>query len=206
MKISKVEHLENTEPIESDLENENIQLDIDKPVVEKKKRVYKKKVFEPTTEISSDIEIQNPPEPKPKRTMSEAQLWNWSKCIQAREANRLKRKEDKQQQEEQKKADLENKIIIKAKRIKKAQSKVLGNLDELNEDVVEIPKVAKKQKIKKVVIYKSESENESDYEEEKVVQKPKVAKKQIPAEPVQQQLKHTIVRAIQFVWKTPSLT
>jgi len=74
MKISKVEHLENTEPIESDLENENIQLDIDKPVVEKKKRVYKKKVFEPTTEISSDIEIQNPPEPKPKRTMSEAQL------------------------------------------------------------------------------------------------------------------------------------
>jgi len=111
----------------------------------------------------------------------------------------LKRKEDKQQQEEQKKADLENKIIIKAKRIKKAQSKVLGNLDELNEDVVEIPKVAKKQKIKKVVIYKSESENESDYEEEKVVQKPKVAKKQIPAEPVQQQLKHTIVRAIQFV-------
>ena len=44
MKISKVEHLENTEPIESDLENENIQLDIDKPVVEKKKRVYKKKV------------------------------------------------------------------------------------------------------------------------------------------------------------------
>ena len=198
MKISKVEHLENTEPIESDLENENIQLDIDKPVVEKKKRVYKKKVVEPTTEISSDIEIQNPHEPKPKRTMSEAQLVNWSKCIQAREANRLKRKEEKEEQEKQRKADLENKIIVKAKRIKKAQSKVLGNLDELNEDV-EIPKVAKKQKIKKVVIYKSESENESDYEEEKVVQKPKVAKKQIPVEPVQQQLKPNIVRAIQFV-------
>ena len=183
MKISKVEHLENTEPTESNLENENIQLDIDKPVVEKKKRVYKKKVVEPTTEISSDIEIQNHPEPKPKRTMSEAQLLNWSKCIQAREANRLKRKEEKEEQEKQRKADLENKIIIKASRIKKAQSKVLGNLDELNEDV-EIPKVAKKQKIKKVVIYKSESENESDYEEEKVIQKPKVAKKQIPVEPV----------------------
>jgi len=199
MKISKVEHLENTEPIESDLENENIQLDIDKPVVEKKKRVYKKKVVEPTTEISSDIEIQNPPEPKPKRTMSEAQLLNWSKCIQIREENRLKRKSEKEEQEKQRKADLENKIIIKAKRIKKAQSKVLGNLDELNEDVVEIPKVAKKQKIKKVVIYKSESENESDYEEEKVVKKPKVIKKQIPVEPVQQQLKPNIVRAIQFI-------
>jgi len=130
--------------------------------------------------------------------MSEAQLLNWSKCIQAREANRLKRKEEKEEQEKQRKADLENKIIVKASRIKKAQSKVLGNLDELNEDV-EIPKVAKKQKIKKVVIYKSESENESDYEEEKVVKKPKVTKKQIPVEPVQQQLKPNVVRAIQFV-------
>ena len=102
MKISKVEHLENTEPIKSDLENENIQLDIDKPVVEKKKRVYKKKVVEPTTEISSDIEIQNPPEPKPKRTMSEAQLLNWSKCIQAREANRLKRKEEEKNKKNKK--------------------------------------------------------------------------------------------------------
>jgi len=203
MKISKVEHLENTEPTESDLENENIQLDIDKPIVEKKKRVYKKKVVAAAgTVVDNDNEIivKAPDElvVKPKRTMSEAQLLNWSKCIQAREANRLKRKEEKEEQEKQRKADLENKIIVKASRIKKAQSKVLGNLDELNEDV-EIPKVAKKQKIKKVVIYKSESENESDYEEEKVIQKPKVAKKQIPVEPVQQQLKQNIVRAIQFV-------
>jgi len=145
MKNSKIENLENTEFIESDLDNENIQLDIDEPiVVEKKKRVYKKKVvaIEPEPD---DCNIKTPVEsaPKPKKKMSEAQLLNWSKCLQAREANRLKRKEEKQQQEEEHKKSLENKIIVKAQRIKKAQSKVLGNLDELNEVVAEIPKQKK---------------------------------------------------------------
>jgi len=70
MKISKVEHLENTEPIQNDdlddLDNENIQLGIDKPnvdAVEKKKRIYKKKVIEPNTELTNDVKIQNPNEP-----------------------------------------------------------------------------------------------------------------------------------------------
>ena len=52
-----------------------------------------------------------------------------------------------------------------------------------------------------LILYNQKMNNdiESDYEEEKVVQKSKVAKKQIPVEPVQQQLKPNIVRAIQFV-------
>ncbi len=112
-----------------------------------------------------------------------------------REANRLKRKAEKQQQEEERKKSLENKIIIKASRIQKAQSKVLGNLEELNDEPIEIPKKQTKQKIKKVVIYKSESENDSDYEEEKIVKKTKVAKKQTPVEP----LKPTFSTIINFV-------
>jgi hypothetical protein len=224
MKISKVENLENTEPIQNDdlddLDNENIQLGINKPnvdAVEKKKRIYKKKVIEPNTELTNDVKIQNPNEPtvllkkeltenrgcagdkvpavKTKRALSEAQLLNWAKCLEVREANRLKRKAEKQQQEEERKKSLENKIIIKASRIQKAQSKVLGNLEELNDEPIEIPKKQIKQKIKKVVIYKSESENDSDYEEEKIVKKTKVAKKQTPVEP----LKPTFSTIINFV-------
>jgi len=68
MKISKVENLENTEPTQlfrkeltekggcknddlDDLDNENIQLDINKPnidAVEKKKRIYKKRLLSQT--------------------------------------------------------------------------------------------------------------------------------------------------------------
>jgi len=129
-----------------DLDNENIQLDINKPnidAVEKKKRIYKKKVIEPSTEVTNDVKIRNLNEPtvllkkeltekrgcaedkvpavKTKRILSEAHILNWSKCLEAREANRLKRKAEEQQQEEERKKSLENKIIIRASRIHKAQ-------------------------------------------------------------------------------------
>jgi len=100
---------------------------------------------------------------------------------------------------------LENKIVLKAKRIKKSQEKVLGNLDELKNDddddfkehivVKRIPKIKKK-----VIIYNNDTTDTDDADYEEVVKKPRkrVSKMPVPeSEPIPKP--PTIHRVVQFV-------
>ena len=103
----------------------------------------------------------------------------------------MKRKAEKEQQQEEHKKDLENKIIVKAKRIKKSQEKVLGNLDELKEDAgTKFPAQPPKRTIKRkqIIVYENDDtddDSDSDYVEEKVVvkNKPKNKKQVVPVVP-----------------------
>ena len=173
--------MKNLNNVELEDDGESIQLDIDTTIpteapVVKPKRTYKKKmVIEVDT--PEPVEPVEPVEVKEKRTRSEAQLLAWSKAVTARAENRENRKKEKEAEEEARKKDLEDKIILKAKRIKKSQEKVLGNLDELkvdddddDEDYKEPIKVKRAPRVKKVIIYKDDTDT-TDYEEERVVKK-----------------------------------
>ena len=121
-----------------------------------------------TKNIKKDVPIEEP-KTKPKKTDKQIEAWN--KALKIREENREKRKKEKEENQRLEKEKLESKILLKAKRIKKAQSKVLGDdVDEI--EMIERPKRIKK----KVIIYKSESESS---EEEIIVKKNKPKKKQI---------------------------
>ena len=112
---------------------------------------------------------------KIKKERTDKQIEAFNKAVKIREEKRLQRKKDKEEEERKHKEILDSKILLKAKRIKKAQEKVLGNLDEIE---YEKPKKIKK----KVIIYKSESESESDNTEEEVIikkKKPKPKQKQV---------------------------
>lgn len=180
MKLSKVENLENpVEDSESMEENENIQLDVD----------------------MGDTPIV----PKAKRVKTEKQIEAWNKALKAREENRLKRKAEKEQQQEEHKKDLENKIIVKAKRIKKSQEKVLGNLDELKDDAgTKFPKRTIKRK--QIIVYENDDtddDSDSDYVEEKVVVKNKPKNKKqvasVPLPPIVEPVKPVYKHVITFV-------
>ena len=166
MKISNNVNLEN----DAQDDGESIQLDIDttvstpEPAV-KPKRTYKKKqpVEVETPELVEPVEQTT--QVKEKKPRSEAQLEAWAKAVQARAANREKRKKEKEAEEEARKKDLEDKIILKAKRIKKSQERVLGNLDELkvddddeDSDFKEPIKVKRTPRVKKVIIYKDDTD------------------------------------------------
>ena len=191
MKISKINSLDNCETGIDDFEDneENIQLDIDVPVVvEKEKRAAKKVKI-------SEVEMTDlPSESKTKKPLSEKQQENWQKCVAAREANRLKRKAEREEAEKQRQADLDAKIILKAQRIKKATERVLGPLDNLKEEPEkkeekkEVP-IKKQRKIKKkIVVYDdsttdagSDGETDSDfYEPEVKKQRRQSFKKPLP--------------------------
>ena len=124
---------------------------------------------------SKKIAVEEIPieEPKPKNKKTDKQIEAWNKALKKREENRNQRKKEKEEAQRLEKEKLESKILLKAQRIKKAQSKVLG--DDLEDDVKIIDKPKKIKK--KVIIYKSESE--SSEEEEIIVKKSKPKKKQI---------------------------
>ena len=207
----KISQNENTEPLATtDDDNENIQLDVneqpvDAVVPEKKKRVYNKKpkeVKEPPVEVDELEEFSNSVDaPKKKRQMSEAQLLNWQKCLEARKASCERRRKEKEEAEKQYKADLENKIIVKAKRIKKAQERVLGDLDELKEDPEPVVVKPRKPRIKKqIIVYDNEDEGyteESDYEPPK--KKRRVAKPEPESAPPAELPKPVLAKSIKFI-------
>lgn len=174
--------MKNLNNVELEDDGESIQLDIDttistpEPVV-KAKRTYKKKMVVEVVPPEPIEPVEQTTQVKEKKPRSEAQLEAWAKAVQARAENREKRKKEKEAEEEARKKDLEDKIILKAKRIKKSQEKVLGNLDELkvdddddDEDYKEPIKVKRAPRVKKVIIYKDDTDT-TDYEEEKVVKK-----------------------------------
>ena len=105
-----------------DLEEDISESDIDSEI-EISKTKSKKKVVE-------EIPIEEP-KVKPKKTDKQIEAWN--KALKIREENRIKRKKEKEEFDKQEKEKLESKIILKAKRIKKQQSKVLG--DDLDDEI-----------------------------------------------------------------------
>jgi len=140
--------------------------------------------------------------PKIKRQPTEKQLLNWAKCLEARKANCEKRKAEKEEQEKQRQADLENKSIVKAKRIRKAQSRVLGDLDELVEPEPVVVKQKKPRIKKQVIIYQNEDdegndESESDYEPPK--KKRRVAKPDVAPVPPPELSKPVLSKSIKFI-------
>ena len=221
MKLSKTNSFDNCETGIDNYEDneENIQLDISEPVPEEKpKRTAKKvKISEVEmiqgTKVPSDApplregfarETVGCPALKVKKPLSEKQKQNWEKCVAAREANRLKRKAEREETEKQRQADLDAKIILKAQRIKKSQERVLGPIDELKEEPEkkeekkEIP-IKKQRKIKKkIVVYDdtttdagSDSEDDTEFEEQHV----KKQLPEIPAAPSQP----TVRRVVNFI-------
>lgn len=134
-------------------------------------------------DVGSDIEITKTKkkvveeipieEPKQKNKKTDKQIEAWNKALKKREENRIQRKKEKEEAQRLEKEKLESKILLKAQRIKKAQSKILG--DDLEDDVKIINKPNKIKK--KVIIYKSESE--SSEEEEIIIKKSKPKKKQV---------------------------
>ena len=192
MKISKTDNLEPLATTDDD--NENIQLDVNEQPVnevvpEKKKRVYNKKpkeAREQPVEVDELEEFSNSVDaPKKKRQMSEAQLLNWQKCLDARKAACERRRAEKEEADKQYKTDLENKIIVKAKRIKKAQERVLGDLDELKDEPAPVVVKQRKPRIKKqIIVYDNDDDDgytESDYEPPK--KKRRVSKPEPEPEP-----------------------
>ena len=147
-----------------DLEEDISESDIDSEI-EISKTKSKKKVVE-------EIPIEEP-KVKPKKTDKQIEAWN--KALKIREENRIKRKKEKEEFDKQEKEKLESKIILKAKRIKKQQSKVLG--DDLDDEIEMIEKPKKHVK-KKVIIYKSDSDSDS-VEEQVIIKKNKPKQKEI---------------------------
>ena len=128
--------------------------------------------------------------PKPKREKTQAQIDAWNKALKIREEKRLQRKQEKETAEQEQKQKLEQKILLKAKRIKKSQTKILG--DDIDDEIIDKPKKIKK----KVIIYKTDSD--SDEEEIKIKKsKPKKEKK------IEQPIIHNITpvyrKAIKFI-------
>ena len=117
--------------------------------------------------------------PKPKREKTQAQIDAWNKALKIREEKRLQRKQEKEAAEQEQKQKLEEKILLKAKRIKKAQTKILG--DDIDDEIIDKPKKVKK----KVIIYKSDSSSE---EEEVIVKKYKPKNKEVKQSIVKQHL------------------
>jgi len=109
-------------------------------------------------------------EPKIKKEKTKAQLDAWNKALKIREEKRLQRKKEKEEAEQEQKQKLEQKILLKAKRIKKAQSKILG--DDIDDEIIDKTKKVKK----KVIIYKSDSSSE---EEEIIYKKQKPKTKEV---------------------------
>ena len=116
--------------------------------------------------------------PKPKREKTQAQIDAWNKALKIREEKRLQRKQEKEAAEQEQKQKLEQKILLKAKRIKKAQTKILG--DDIDDEIIDKPKKVKK----KVIIYKSDSSSE----EEVIVKKYKPKNKEVKQPIVKQHL------------------
>lgn len=137
-----------------------------------KKRVKKVKIVAHDDAVDA-VDADIPKEHKPKRTVSEKQRQNWEKALEARKANILRRKQEREEAEKKYQEELKEKIVLKAKRIIKAESRVLGNIDELKkddvEDIVIKPKAAKKQRMKKqIIVYNNDTtdndDDDSDYE------------------------------------------
>jgi len=116
--------------------------------------------------------------PKPKREQTQAQKDAWNKALKIREEKRLQRKQEKEAAEQEQEQKLEQKILLKAKRIKKAQTKILG--DDIDDEIIDKPKKVKK----KVIIYKSDSSSE----EEVIVKKYKPKIKEVKQPIVKQHL------------------
>ena len=135
--------------------------------------------------------------PKPKREQTQAQKDAWNKALKIREEKRLQRKQEKEAAEQEQKQKLEQKILLKAKRIKKAQTKILG--DDIDDEIIDKPKKVKK----KVIIYKSDSSSE----EEVIVKKYKPKIKEVKQPVIKQHLpdnnnvieRPTYRRVIQFI-------
>ena len=236
MKLSKTNSFDNCETGIDNYEDneENIQLDISEPVPEEKpKRTAKKiqgtKVPSDTPPLKEGVvgETIGFPAPKPKKPLSEKQRENWTKCLEKLNENRMKRKAEKEEQEKQRQSDLEAKILLKAQRIKKAQERVLGPIDELKEESLQETQVSsdapsfkkggkgenfplkKQRKIKKkVIIYDPDtttdagSDNETDSDYEPVKQKRRKSfKKQLPEIPATPSppTQPTVRRVVNFI-------
>jgi hypothetical protein len=83
----------------------------------------KNEVKEPLEESSSDEEIENKEEPKPKRKQTEKQKENFRIAREKRMANIAKNNEMKNIKKQEEKAKIEAKIIKKGIAIKKKQIK-----------------------------------------------------------------------------------
>ena len=129
--------------------------------------------------------------PKIKREKTQAQLDAWNKALKIREEKRLQRKKEKEEADKKEKEKLEQKILLKAKRIKKAQTKILGDSEE--DEIFNKPKKVKK----KVIIYKSDSSSE---EEEIIVKKhkPKIkeVKQQLPDNVIEMPTYRKVIRFV----------
>ena len=122
--------------------------------------------------------VEEKQQPKIKKEQTQAQKEAWNKALKIREEKRLQRKQEKEALEQEQKQKLEQKILLKAKRIKKAQSKILG--DDIDDEIIDKPKKVKK----KVIIYKSDSSSE----EEVIIKKHKPKIKEVKQPVIKQHL------------------
>ena len=123
--------------------------------------------------------VEEKSQPKIKKEQTQAQKEAWNKALKIREEKRLQRKQEKEALEQEQKQKLEQKILLKAKRIKKAQHKILG--DDIDDEIIDKPKKVKK----KVIIYKSDSSSE---EEEIIYKKHKPKTKEVKQPVIKQHL------------------
>lgn len=93
-------------------------------------------------ETINDKEI-NEPITKPKKPRTEKQLEAFEKAKQIRDANALKRKEERLKKEEEERKQNEEKLIKKAIALKKKQLKKQAILDEISDDDTPIQKIKK---------------------------------------------------------------
>lgn len=109
---------------------------------------------------------------KPKKQLSEKQLETLKKGQEIRNANRVKRAEEKRIKEEQDKKELEEKLVKKAIALKKKQLKQQQILDEISDD--ENEKVEKELAEKKIIPHRSAGDTrESNDRQVCPLQKPK---------------------------------
>lgn len=92
------------------------------------------------TEMINDKE-NDEPITKPKRQLTEKQKEALAKGKQIRDANALKRKEERIKKEEEEKKIIEEKLVKKAIALKKKQIKKQALLDEISDDDTPIQKV-----------------------------------------------------------------
>ena len=115
--------------------------------------------------------------PKEKRKMTEAQLANLKKGQEVRNANRIKRAEEKKKYAD----ELADKKVAIKEREKQKLKEAFG-LDK--EDLVEEPNIVVKKK--KKIVYLPPSDDESEVEEEIIYKKQPKREKEIKQFPPQQ--------------------
>lgn len=147
-----------------DLEDKNVE-DVESDYAVKNEKQDEKNETINDKEINVSVE-------KPKKPRTEKQLEAFERAKKIRDANAVKRKEERLKREEEERKQIEEKLIKKAIALKKKQIKKQVLLDEISDDDTPI------QKIKKVV-EKQEQVTSGAFEPEK----PK-AERPVPLGPI----------------------